>query len=108
MRLAVVGLSVAPDCVLVDARTIPGISARQEPIVKGDASCHAIAAASILAKTTRDAIMEDLEAQYPGYGFLEHKGYSTESHREAIRRLGRSPVHRRSFQTASQLKFTGW
>jgi len=108
MRLAVVGLDVAPDCVLVDARTIPGIEMRQEPIVKGDATCHAIAAASILAKITRDAIMEELEAQYPGYGFLEHKGYSTAAHREAIRRLGRCPVHRRSFQTVTQLKFTDW
>jgi len=90
-------LQVAPERVLVDARRIPGCDLPQEPIVKGDSKCHVIAAASIVAKTTRDALMRRYEDQYPGYGFAEHKGYSTESHREAIRRLGPCPIHRRSF-----------
>ena len=81
----------------MDARRIPGIAAAQEPIVKGDAKCHAIAAASILAKTERDALMLRYEAEFPGYGFAEHKGYGTDSHRDAIRRLGPCPIHRRSF-----------
>ena len=59
--------------------------------------CHAIAAASILAKTTRDALMRDYEAVYPGYGFAEHKGYAVAAHRDAIRKLGPCPIHRKSF-----------
>jgi ribonuclease HII len=92
------GLAVPPDHVLVDARSIPGIPFPQEAIVKGDARCHAIAAASILAKTTRDRLMVDYDRQFPGYGFADHKGYPTEAHRSAIRRLGPCPIHRRSFR----------
>ena len=97
MRRAVHGLDVAPDYVLVDARHIPGVETTQDVVIKGDAKCHAIAAASILAKTTRDALMERYDVQYPGYDFASHKGYATDSHRDAIRRLGPSPIHRRSF-----------
>ena len=97
MRRAVVGLVVEPDHVLVDGRRIPGVDARQEVIIKGDAKCHAIAAASILAKTERDALMARYDAEFPGYDFAAHKGYATETHRAAIRRLGPSPIHRRSF-----------
>lgn len=97
LRRAVDGLAPVPEHVLVDARRIPGLPLPQEPIVKGDAKCHAIAAASILAKTERDALMEAYDAEYPGYGFGAHKGYPTESHRDAIARLGPSPIHRRSF-----------
>jgi len=97
MRRAVHGLDVAPDYVLVDARQIPGVETTQDVIIKGDAKCHAIAAASILAKTTRDALMERYDVEYPGYDFSSHKGYATDSHRDAIRRLGPSPIHRRSF-----------
>ena len=97
MRRAVEGLPVPPQHVLVDARRIPGCELPQEPIVKGDARCHAIAAASILAKTTRDALMLGYEDEFPGYGFALHKGYGTEDHREAIRRLGPCRIHRRSF-----------
>ena len=97
MRRAIAGLPIEPEHVLVDARRIPGVSIPQEPIVKGDAKCHAIAAASILAKTARDALMLRYDAEYPGYGFAEHKGYPTESHRDAIRRLGPCAIHRRSF-----------
>ena len=97
MRRAVDALAAPPDYVLVDARRINGLSVFQEAIVKGDATCHAIAAASILAKTTRDALMERYDREYPGYDFALHKGYATAPHREAIRRLGPSPIHRRSF-----------
>jgi ribonuclease HII len=98
MRRAVLALSPAPDYVLVDGgRTIPDLTVAQEQVVKGDARCHAIAAASILAKTARDALMVDYDALYPGYDFASHKGYATDSHRAAIRRLGPTPIHRRSF-----------
>jgi len=97
MRRAVLGLAVRPDHVLVDARTIPGLDLPQEGIVKGDARSHAIAAASILAKTERDARMRRHDAEFPGYGFADHKGYPTEIHRDAIRRLGPCAIHRRSF-----------
>jgi ribonuclease HII len=97
MRRALVALAIAPERVLVDARTIPGIETPQEKWIRGDARCHAIAAASILAKTARDAWMEEYDLTYPGYGFADHKGYSTPEHRAAVRRLGPSPIHRRSF-----------
>lgn len=97
MRRAVDALDGAPDYVLVDARRIPGLDIPQEAIVKGDAKCHVIAAASILAKTTRDGLMARYEDEYPGYGFAEHKGYPTEAHRDALRRLGPCAIHRRSF-----------
>ena len=97
MRRAVDGLSVRPQHVLVDARRIPGCDLPQEAIIKGDARCHAIAAASILAKTTRDALMRRYEDEFPGYGFGDHKGYCTQAHRDAIRRLGPCAIHRRSF-----------
>ena len=66
-------------------------------MIKGDAKCHAIAAASILAKTERDRLMRDYDAEFPGYGFADHKGYPTREHRDAIRRLGPCRIHRRSF-----------
>jgi ribonuclease HII len=97
MRRAVAGLSLVPEHILVDARTIPGIAAPQTAIVGGDASDGTIAAASIVAKVHRDAIMRHLDSRYPGYGFGRHMGYGTEQHLEALRRLGPSPVHRRSF-----------
>lgn len=97
MARALAALTVRPQHVLVDARRIPGCDIPQEGIIKGDAHCHAIAAASILAKTTRDALMRGYEETFPGYGFAEHKGYCTEAHRNAIRRLGPCAIHRRSF-----------
>jgi ribonuclease HII len=97
MRRAVAGLDVAPDQVLVDARTIPGIGAPQTAIVGGDASDGSIAAASVVAKVHRDEIMRHLGERYPGYGFEQHMGYGTEQHVAALRKLGPSPVHRRSF-----------
>ncbi len=97
MRRAVEGLAPPPEFVLVDGRRIPGLSMDQEVVIGGDAKCHAIAAASILAKTSRDKLMESYDAQYPGYDFASHKGYATSAHRAAIRRLGPSPIHRSSF-----------
>jgi len=97
MRRAVEGLGPAPEFVLVDARRIPGLEIDQQAVIGGDAKCHAIAAASILAKTSRDELMERYDDQYPGYDFASHKGYATRAHRAAIRRLGPTPIHRRSF-----------
>jgi ribonuclease HII len=94
---AVRGLALAPHHVLVDARKLPELRIPQTPIVHGDALSLTIAAASILAKTARDALMAELDAAHPGYGFVAHKGYPTAEHLEALGRLGACPVHRRSF-----------
>jgi ribonuclease HII len=103
MRRAVLALTPQPDHVLVDARTIPGIAAPQTPLVRGDARDGSIAAASIVAKVHRDAIMARLERVHPGYGFVRHMGYATPEHLDALRRLGPSPLHRRSFAPCNQL-----
>ncbi len=97
MRRAVLGMEHVPECVLVDALTIPGIKVRQVALVGGDENCHSIAAASIVAKVTRDRIMVEQDGLYPEYGFRQHKGYGTEQHMEALRRYGISPIHRCSF-----------
>lgn len=97
MSLAVESLDVRPRHVFTDARAIPGLDLPQTAFVRGDARIYSIAAASILAKVRRDALMADLECQYPGYGFDRHRGYPTREHREALRRLGPCPAHRRSF-----------
>jgi ribonuclease HII len=97
MRRAVEGLSRTPQHVLVDARRIKDLALPQQPIVKGDCKSLSIAAASILAKTARDALMRRLDVQHPGYGFATHKGYPVEEHLAALKRLGASPIHRRSF-----------
>jgi ribonuclease HII len=102
MRRALQGLAEPPDYVLLDGRGAIGIEIPHEVIVGGDAACHAIAAASILAKTARDALMVGYDEQYPGYGFASHKGYPTEAHRDAIRRLGPCAIHRRSFTLLPQ------
>jgi ribonuclease HII len=103
MRRAVGGLSRHPDHVLVDARTIPGIRAPQTALVHGDSRDASIAAASIVAKVHRDAIMLRLDARYPAYGFARNKGYPTPEHMEALRRVGVSAVHRRSFAPVSRV-----
>jgi ribonuclease HII len=95
---AVRALATAPDHVLVDARRLPELPLPQTPIVHGDALSLTIAAASILAKTTRDALMAELDLAHPGYGFSRHKGYPTAEHFDALERLGACPIHRRSFQ----------
>ncbi len=103
MRRAVEGLSLTPDFVLVDARKIPACPAPQRGIIKGDTLSASIAAASIIAKTTRDAYMCELDRQYPGYGLAAHKGYPTPAHYRALQALGASPIHRRSFAPVRQV-----
>ncbi len=102
MRLAVTGLHPAPDYCLVDARTVPRISTPQRAIVHGDAVDASIAAASIVAKVHRDAMMRELDERYPGYGFARHMGYGTELHLDALRRFGPCEVHRRSFAPVAE------
>ena len=97
MRMAIGNLKAEPDILLNDAVTIPGIDIRQVPIVKGDAKSISIAAASIIAKVTRDNIMKDYDRAIPGYGFAKHKGYGTKAHIESLKMLGPSPIHRRTF-----------
>ena len=97
MQRAVEGLAAAPEHVLLDARTLRALTVPQQRIVKGDQKSLTIAAASILAKTARDARMTELDGVYPGYGFAKHKGYPVREHVQALARLGATPVHRRSF-----------
>ena len=97
MRRALEGLSVIPQHILLDARRLKDIEAPQRAIVNGDAKSLTIAAASILAKTARDALMCKLDTEYPGYGFSKHKGYPVREHVAALERLGACPIHRHSF-----------
>jgi ribonuclease HII len=97
MRIAVQNLKQSPDLLLNDAVTIPGITIRQVPIVKGDAQSVSIAAASIVAKVTRDRLMEEYDRVIPGYGMADNKGYGSSVHTEALKRLGASPIHRKTF-----------
>jgi len=97
MRRAVFALPEKPDLLLVDALTIPGLDVEQVPIVKGDALSVSIAAASIVAKVARDALMRDLDREHPGYDLARNMGYGSEGHRDALRRLGPTAIHRRSF-----------
>ena len=97
MQRAVQGLSAQPDFILVDARKIPNCQTPQRGIIRGDALSASIAAASIIAKTTRDALMFELDQQYSGYGLATHKGYPTPEHCRALKTLGALPIHRRSF-----------
>jgi len=89
---------VAADHLLIDALTLPDLPLPQEGIVRGDGRSVSIAAASIIAKVTRDRLMVDMDRRYPGYGFAVHKGYPTRDHRSALVRLGPCPEHRRSFR----------
>ena len=104
MRRAVEGLPCPPQHVLVDARTVPGIAMPQNAFNKGDGLNFTIAAASIIAKTSRDAMMEALDREYPGYGLAAHKGYPTAEHRDAVVRLGPSAIHRMSFPVMHELQ----
>jgi ribonuclease HII len=97
MRRALVALSAFPQHLLVDALRLPEEDLPQTAIIHGDARSLSIAAASVLAKTARDAYMVMLEENYPGYGFARHKGYGTAVNQEALRRLGVCPEHRRSY-----------
>lgn len=101
MRRAVAGLSTAPGYVLSDGFGVPGLTAPSLPVIGGDATAACIAAASILAKVTRDRIMADLDGRIPGYDFALHKGYSTARHMSALDERGPSPVHRMSYRNVS-------
>jgi ribonuclease HII len=104
MRRAVEALPRRPQHVLVDARTVPGVDVPQNMFNKGDGINFSIAAASIIAKTVRDGMMEALDREYPGYGFAAHKGYGTPEHRQALRQLGPSAIHRKSFPVMHELQ----
>ena len=99
MRESVNTLDVRPDLVFVDAVTIPGIDIPQIPIIKGDAKSQSIAAASIIAKVTRDRMMKEYDRIYPAYDFASNKGYGTKKHIEALKEFGPCPIHRRTFIT---------
>ena len=107
MRRAVVALPVVPDHIVVDARTIPEIAVPQTPLVGGDGRSYSVAAASIVAKVTRDHMMRELDGRYPCYGFAHNMGYGTAEHLAAIDRHGPSPIHRRSFAPVRQLRLMG-
>lgn len=104
MRRAVEGLSVTPDFVLVDGNRDPGLGIPTQTVIKGDALSASIAAASILAKVTRDRFMLEISEQYPEYQFPKHKGYGTKLHYEMLEKYGISPIHRRSFLKKLQVK----
>lgn len=98
MKRAVEDLGLTPDYLLIDGKFTIDSTIDQRPVIKGDALSLSIAAASILAKVTRDRIMTDLDLQYPEYGFKHHKGYPTKAHKQAILTHGPCPVHRKSFR----------
>lgn len=104
MTRAVEALGVAPGMVLIDGNARPRWEHPCQTIVGGDALCLSIAAASIVAKHTRDCMMIDYDAQHPGYGWASNKGYGCPSHKEALRRLGPTPLHRKSFAPVAQLE----
>jgi len=98
MRQAINGLSVKPHLIIIDGNQCPGSGCPERAIIKGDSKSAAVMAASIIAKVTRDRIMEEFHEQYPHYGFDEHKGYGCKKHIDALRRHGPSPIHRMSFE----------
>ena len=104
MRRAVEALPQRPQHILVDARTVPGVDIPQNKFDKGDGINFSIAAASIIAKTERDRMMDALDREHPGYGFAGHKGYATPEHRRALAALGPSPVHRKSFPVIDEMQ----
>lgn len=108
MRKAVMALAPLPDFVLVDAFCIPDIPMAQRGVIRGDATCSAIAAASIVAKVIRDRHMAVLHEQDPRYGFDRHKGYGTADHLEAVARHGYSPIHRRTFRPRALFDTISW
>lgn len=98
MQRAVFSLPSAPDYLLIDGNQLPPFSIPAKPIISGDALSVSIAAASILAKVTRDRLMEEYDQQWPSYGFAKHKGYGTKAHLEAIQKWGLCPIHRTTFR----------
>lgn len=107
MQRAIDGLAIKPDRIKVDGKILPKINASMEAIVDGDVTVPAISAASIVAKVTRDLLMIKYDSGYPGYGFGKHKGYGTAEHFDAIRRLGITPIHRRSFSPIKKFLSAG-
>jgi ribonuclease HII len=103
MKRAIQNLLIIPDQVLIDGKYAPALDIPCETIIGGDLLIMQISAASILAKVARDAEMEQMELLYPGYGFAMHKGYPTARHREALEKLGPSPIHRRSYTPVARL-----
>ncbi|MCX4025440.1 ribonuclease HII [Endozoicomonas sp. SM1973] len=103
MQRAVLGLSVKPELVLIDGNRCPELPYPSQAVVKGDSQVQAIAAASILAKVTRDREMLVLDQQYPGYGLAKHKGYPTKAHLAALEKQGVAPIYRRSFKPVQRL-----
>lgn len=97
MENAINGLSIKADFALIDGNRNKGITTPNQMVVKGDSKSYSIACASILAKVTRDRLMEEYDKQYPEYGFLNHKGYGTKAHYEAIEQHGITPIHRKTF-----------
>ena len=97
MHRAVAALSVSPDILLIDGRPVAGFSIPQQAIINGDALCGSVAAASIVAKVARDRLMEQLDEEFPGYGFRRHRGYATGEHLRRLAELGVCSAHRRSF-----------
>ncbi len=107
MRRAVAGLSARPGYVLSDGFRVPGLAAPSLPVIGGDAAAACIAAASVLAKVSRDRLMVAMDAEHPGYGFAEHKGYSTAAHGAALAELGPCTQHRQSFINVRRVTRTG-
>ena len=103
MARAIRELPTLPDFLLLDAILLPDVDIPQRSIIKGDAKCLSIAAASIVAKVTRDSMMRDLDSKYPGYGFAQHKGYGTRQHIDGLDNLGACPIHRRTFAPVRRL-----
>lgn len=108
MRMALEQLHPSPDYALIDGLPVPDIPCPARSLVRGDGLSLSIAAASVIAKVTRDRLMVELDGQHPGYGFTRHKGYGTPEHRAALARLGVSPVHRRSFQPVRERLDPPW
>jgi len=108
MRRAVAALPVMAEQLLVDARTIPDVHMPQTALVKGDSRSYTIAAASIIAKVARDAMMDELDRSYPTYGFASHMGYATRQHLDALQRHGPCPAHRRTFLPVVQARLPGF
>ena len=103
MTRAIYQMQITPDFLLLDAFPLPEVDIPQKPIVKGDSKCLSIAAASVIAKVTRDKMMDDYDSAYPGYGFANHKGYGTSEHRDRINILGPCAIHRYSFSPIKQI-----
>ncbi len=101
--MAIAAQQVAPQFALVDGLPVKGLPCESRSIVKGDALSISISAASIIAKVTRDRIMVELDAQYPQYGFADHKGYGTKQHLDALKKHGATPIHRKSFRPVAEL-----